>query len=475
MHLRLCMICGHVGCCDSSPHRHATAHFDENGHPLIQSFEPGEDWWWCYVDEFAFGSTASRTSSTPEELRRPIRPTGARPVPPPPSRLARVATIYGEHLDRRGAGRRRSRRVPATLALVAVALPGCSLFATPYPAPVHDPSSAPPGRSATWSAPTPSPRSSWTPAPPRPTFPSPSRNAGARRLRHRHLARRSMGLRGHQRRGCVIPPPWPPPTTCRSDLGVVHHDGTVPRRRPPAPSKTWSYRSTWSPNRQNARSHPRQGGTHAIVVLPGGRTMLAASGNTIVPVDAEHPPGGRPARPGRRPHRLRHGARPGGHHPLRPGGRRRVIPVDTANATAGTDIPTGLSVSSVYSPHGIVVTADGATVYVVGQGGTDFGGRILPIAAATGAPGPATGFDRFGISDPAAIALSADGSTLLVADSANNWVNPVAVATFSDPLRPVRLPQRIRSPRRRAPSTPPTSSLGPGPTGRLRGGRASTR
>jgi Zn-finger in ubiquitin-hydrolases and other protein len=51
VHLRICMTCGHVGCCDSSPARHATAHFHGVGHPLIQSFEPGEDWWWCYVDE----------------------------------------------------------------------------------------------------------------------------------------------------------------------------------------------------------------------------------------------------------------------------------------------------------------------------------------------------------------------------------------------------------------------------------------
>lgn len=51
--LRLCLICGHVGCCDNSPHRHATAHFHATGHPIIQSFEPGEDWRWCYVDEVA--------------------------------------------------------------------------------------------------------------------------------------------------------------------------------------------------------------------------------------------------------------------------------------------------------------------------------------------------------------------------------------------------------------------------------------
>jgi uncharacterized UBP type Zn finger protein len=54
LHLRMCMVCGHVGCCDSSPNRHATAHFRDSNHPVIQSFEPGEDWWWCYLDETAF-------------------------------------------------------------------------------------------------------------------------------------------------------------------------------------------------------------------------------------------------------------------------------------------------------------------------------------------------------------------------------------------------------------------------------------
>jgi uncharacterized UBP type Zn finger protein len=51
VHLRLCLSCGHVGCCDSSPGRHATKHFRGSGHPLMRSFEPGEDWAWCYVDE----------------------------------------------------------------------------------------------------------------------------------------------------------------------------------------------------------------------------------------------------------------------------------------------------------------------------------------------------------------------------------------------------------------------------------------
>jgi Zn-finger in ubiquitin-hydrolases and other protein len=54
VHLRTCMTCGHVGCCDSSPNRHATRHSGESGHPIIRSAEPGEDWSWCYVDEVAF-------------------------------------------------------------------------------------------------------------------------------------------------------------------------------------------------------------------------------------------------------------------------------------------------------------------------------------------------------------------------------------------------------------------------------------
>ena len=51
VHLRLCLTCGHVGCCDSSPARHATKHFHQTMHPIIQSFEPGEEWRWCYVDK----------------------------------------------------------------------------------------------------------------------------------------------------------------------------------------------------------------------------------------------------------------------------------------------------------------------------------------------------------------------------------------------------------------------------------------
>ena len=54
VHLRMCMTCGNIGCCDSSPNRHASAHAREDGHPIIRSAEPGEEWSWCYIDEVAF-------------------------------------------------------------------------------------------------------------------------------------------------------------------------------------------------------------------------------------------------------------------------------------------------------------------------------------------------------------------------------------------------------------------------------------
>ncbi len=54
VHLRLCEICGHVGCCDNSPNRHATKHYHATTHPIIKSFEPGEEWGYCYPDELFF-------------------------------------------------------------------------------------------------------------------------------------------------------------------------------------------------------------------------------------------------------------------------------------------------------------------------------------------------------------------------------------------------------------------------------------
>ena len=55
VHLRLCMACGHVGCCDSSKNKHATKHFHRTRHPLVRSIEPGENWIWCYVDQEIVG------------------------------------------------------------------------------------------------------------------------------------------------------------------------------------------------------------------------------------------------------------------------------------------------------------------------------------------------------------------------------------------------------------------------------------
>jgi uncharacterized UBP type Zn finger protein len=54
VHLRMCQECGKIGCCDSSPNRHATAHARDEGHPVLRSAEPGEEWSWCVVDEVAF-------------------------------------------------------------------------------------------------------------------------------------------------------------------------------------------------------------------------------------------------------------------------------------------------------------------------------------------------------------------------------------------------------------------------------------
>ena len=54
VHLRMCQTCGKVGCCDSSPNRHATGHAAEESHPVLRSVEPGEEWSWCVVDEVMF-------------------------------------------------------------------------------------------------------------------------------------------------------------------------------------------------------------------------------------------------------------------------------------------------------------------------------------------------------------------------------------------------------------------------------------
>jgi hypothetical protein len=54
VHLRMCQICGKIGCCDSSPNRHASKHAAQEDHPVLRSVEPGEEWSWCVIDEVAF-------------------------------------------------------------------------------------------------------------------------------------------------------------------------------------------------------------------------------------------------------------------------------------------------------------------------------------------------------------------------------------------------------------------------------------
>ena len=61
VHLRLCRICGHVGCCDDSPNRHARAHFHETRHPVIEGYDPPEGWGWCWVDEVLFDLSDRKT------------------------------------------------------------------------------------------------------------------------------------------------------------------------------------------------------------------------------------------------------------------------------------------------------------------------------------------------------------------------------------------------------------------------------
>jgi uncharacterized UBP type Zn finger protein len=74
LHLRRCLTCGHIGCCDNSPNRHASAHVHETGHPVIQSYEPGEDWVYCYEDDAYLEG--------PEFDGSPSHPPGWSPGPP---------------------------------------------------------------------------------------------------------------------------------------------------------------------------------------------------------------------------------------------------------------------------------------------------------------------------------------------------------------------------------------------------------
>ena len=78
VHLRRCATCGHIGCCDSSPEQHASQHAADTGHPIIQSFEPGEDWFWDYDrGDYADGPS----------LREPASHPADQPVPGPHGRV----------------------------------------------------------------------------------------------------------------------------------------------------------------------------------------------------------------------------------------------------------------------------------------------------------------------------------------------------------------------------------------------------
>ncbi|WP_436789009.1 UBP-type zinc finger domain-containing protein [Yinghuangia sp. YIM S10712] len=87
-HLRRCARCGHIGCCDSSPSKHATAHAKATGHPVIQSYEPGESWFWDY------GS--SQMYAKGPELAPPHSHPDDQPAPGP---AGRVPADWADHLD----------------------------------------------------------------------------------------------------------------------------------------------------------------------------------------------------------------------------------------------------------------------------------------------------------------------------------------------------------------------------------------
>jgi len=78
LHLRRCAACGHVGCCDSSPNQHASAHAASSGHHVAQSYEPGEDWFWDYATKaFTAGPQLAAPTSHPQD----------QPVPGPAGRV----------------------------------------------------------------------------------------------------------------------------------------------------------------------------------------------------------------------------------------------------------------------------------------------------------------------------------------------------------------------------------------------------
>ncbi len=355
--------------------------------------------------------------------------------------------------------------VTATLGLLAPVLAGCGVFAQPRPAPAGGPSLAPAGSVGyvvCTNAVTPVELATHTAEA---AIPLPI--SGTPDLGDFAIATSSDGRRAYVVTSDGTPGPSGP-------SGSTAPSTVTSTTAPVATSTTGGSAGTGGQNvvipidleTQRAGRPipiPGQGGTHAIVVLPGGRTVLASSGGSVVPVDTATGQAGTP---------IDLGAGTIFGMALNPNGTTlyvlvagEVVPVNTVNDTAGGPVPTGLAVSSVYSPHGIGVTTDGGTIYVVGQGPPDFGGRVLPIAAATGIPGAQASFDNYGIADPAALAIEPDGSSLLVADAANNWINPVPLASFTNPPPPVRLPTQQAGAPTSGTEHPTDIVIGPGATG----------
>ncbi len=348
----------------------------------------------------------------------------------------------------RRSGPRRSHGL-ATLALVgllASGLSGCALVAQPRPVPASGPSLAPAGPVgyvACSNAVTPVELATDTAE-----AAIPLRISGTPEPGNFAIATSPDGRRAYvvTAEGATSGPSAPA-TPVTSGVTTSGSDGTSATGAAPAPSGVGGENVVVPIDLVSQQAGrpipiPGRGGTHAIVVIPGGRTLLAASGNTIVPVDAASGRVGRPLDLGAAGTIFGMVLDPATPilFALVAGG---VVPVDTTNLTAGPTVPTGLAVSSVYSPHGIGMSADGSTVYLVGQAPPDFGGRVLPITTSSAAPETPASFDYYGLSDPAALAIQPDGSGLLVVDSANNWVNPVPLASFANPPAPVRLPAQL--------------------------------
>ena len=388
------------------------------------------------------GEIAPRLTSAP-------LPSG----PPPPGHAGRVGgamAVLRTAAPRRPApGRRRAEPVPSGRAVVVLVLSalagaaGCAIGPTPGSPPVTGASLAPPvpmGYVVCPGAVTPVELSSRTPEAPivLPSTGAPSAGGTAIAVapggRWAYVVRSTGGTGGAGATGNEVVP---------VDLVSQRAGRPIPL--------------------------PGHGPARAVVVTPDGRTVVAASGSALVRVDPVARTVGAPLDlgPGRTVAGLARAPSGPTVWALVPGA---VVPVDTATWTAGAPAATGLQVSSLSSPHGVAVTPDGATVVVVGQGGTDYGGRLVPVAAATGAAGPGASFDRFGIAAPAAVAVTPDGARALVVDSADRWVTTVPLRPTVGPPATPATPVRLPTARAGQPSTGQPSDIVVGPGGPGGGG-----